>query len=102
MLILCPLHQRRQFLNQYADQDPDLTLHEDLPEPSDEGEVLQDSEGVLWLLLGERVVLDVEDERERAAAAVAGHKGGAGQLIEAAMPGRSGTLTSVTLASSRE
>ncbi|MEO0479966.1 MAG: biotin/lipoyl-containing protein [Planctomycetota bacterium] len=38
-------------------------------------------------LLGERVVLEVEDERERAAAAVAGHKGGLGQLIEAAMPG---------------
>ena len=47
----------------------------------------RDGSSTVVQLLGERVVLDVEDERERAAAAVAGHKGGAGQLIEAAMPG---------------
>ena len=38
-------------------------------------------------LRGERVVVDVEDERERAAQAVAASKGGGKQVLEAAMPG---------------
>ena len=38
-------------------------------------------------VLGERIVVQVEDERERAAAAVAHAKGGGKQFVEAAMPG---------------
>ncbi len=39
------------------------------------------------LVKGERIVVDVEDERERAAHAVASAKGGGKQILEAAMPG---------------
>jgi biotin carboxyl carrier protein len=38
-------------------------------------------------LLGERVVVAVQDERELAAQRVAGHKGGGRRAIEAVMPG---------------
>ena len=38
-------------------------------------------------LLGERVVVAIQDERELAAQRVAGHKGGGRRAIEAVMPG---------------
>ena len=44
-------------------------------------------EDVSLLMLGERFVVHVEDERERAAHAVAGHKQGGKRELRAAMPG---------------
>ncbi len=44
-------------------------------------------EEVSLLMLGERFVVHVEDERERAAHAVSGHKAGGKRELRAAMPG---------------
>lgn len=44
-------------------------------------------EQVLLQMLGERFVVHVEDERERAAHAVAGHKQGGKRELRASMPG---------------
>lgn len=46
-----------------------------------------DRETVTIQMLGQRFVVHVEDERERAAHAVAGHKQGGKQELRAAMPG---------------
>jgi biotin carboxyl carrier protein len=47
----------------------------------------QESGRTVVQLLGERVIVDIEDDRERAAHRVAGHKVGGRRVVEAAMPG---------------